>query len=69
MTEANDVKASLNLFKLPSVSKSAYQVLKVSPSCLEVAERDERQSACQFFSIACQKSSRIPLFCLEPISL
>ena len=69
MTEANDVKASLNLFKLASVSKSAYQVLKVSPSCLEVAERDERQSACQFFSIACQKLSGIPLFCLERISL
>ena len=42
MTEANDVKASLNLFKLASVSKSAYQVLKVSPSCLEVAERETK---------------------------
>ena len=43
MTEANDVKASLNLFKLASVSKSAYQVLKVSPSYLEVAERETKE--------------------------
>ena len=42
MTEANDVKTSLNFFKLAPVSQRAHQVLKVSSSCLEVAGQETK---------------------------